>query len=76
MVQKAEKETMQILKHGNRNQGYSIIESTIAILIASILLIVVLEVTSTFTKSTTRLCNYVNTYIEQQNSTTNETAKK
>lgn len=75
MVQKAEKEMMQIFHHGNKNQGYSILESTIAVFISSLLLLAVLGLIKTFQSTSMSINNYVVSHIEMQNQKANDFTK-
>lgn len=75
MEQKVELEMKLILNRGN-NQAYSIIESTISILVASILLLVIINMNLTFIKSSNKIHDYINNQIEEQNIKVNEAFEK
>lgn len=75
MEQKVEKEMMQIFHHGNRNQAYSVLESTIAVFISSLLLLAVLGLVNTFQSSSISINDYVVSHIEMQNQKANDFTK-
>lgn len=75
MEQKAEMVMKPILNHGS-NQAYSIIESIVSILIASVLLLVVINLNITFIKSSNKLHDNVTNRIEEQNNKVNEAFEK
>ena len=76
MEQKVETETMLILNPGKYNKAYSVLESTIAVFISSLLLLAVLGLTKTFISSSNTIHNYVVSHIEKQNQKTDEFIKK
>lgn len=76
MVLKEEKEMMLILNPGKNNKAYSILESTIAVFISSLLLLAVLGLTKAFINSSNSIHDYAVSHIEKQNQKTDEFIKK
>lgn len=58
---------MQILKHGNNSEGYSVLESVISIFIASLLITVVFSLIIIFFKISDKTIKTVESFIEDQN---------
>lgn len=60
-------EMQLILNRGNKDAAFSILESTIAVFITSLLLLAVLGLIITFQKRSNSIHEYLNSYIEAQN---------
>ncbi len=75
MEQQVETEMMLILNPGNKNKAYSVLESTIAVFISSLLLLAILGLTKVFISSSNSIHKYVIFHIEKQNLETDKSIK-
>ena len=66
MEWKEEKEKMRILNPGNR-EGFSIVEASVSLFVAGVLLFAIISFVRTTSKYTQKLINRVDSYIQYQN---------